>query len=114
MDESKIEKRYPDMHIVILDGEGNAVWGAPPEGIEIDEIAQIVCETQQDKFPDRKVHFSVMHTGNSKTRGSLDLVTIAVTNLISNAVKFSPEDAVIEVESAPGQSSRFTLCLAKL
>ena len=36
VDESKIEKRYPDMHIVILDGEGNAVWGAPPEGIEID------------------------------------------------------------------------------
>lgn len=36
VDENKIEKKYPDMHIIVIDGKGNVLWGLPPKGVKID------------------------------------------------------------------------------
>ncbi|MDE6833277.1 MAG: hypothetical protein K2J39_03370, partial [Ruminococcus sp.] len=37
VDESKIEKKYSDMYIVIIDDKGNIIWGSVPDGVRIDK-----------------------------------------------------------------------------
>ncbi len=69
------------------------------EVIDLTEIVSAVCEAQQYKLPDSKIRFKITNVSTSETLGNIDLVTIAVTNLISNAVKFSRDDAAIEVET---------------
>lgn len=69
------------------------------EVIDLTEIVSAVCESQQYKLPDSKIRFKITNFSTSETLGNIDLVTIAVTNLISNAVKFSRDDASIEVET---------------
>ena len=36
IDESKIEKQYPNMYIAVIDGKGNILWGSVPDGVSID------------------------------------------------------------------------------
>lgn len=81
------------------------------EFIDLMEIVSAVCEAEQYKLPDCKIRFKITNTSTSETLGNINLVTIAVTNLISNAVKFSCDDAVIEVET--GEKSGFVFVKVK-
>ncbi len=76
------------------------------EYIDLTEIVSAICETKQYKLSDTKISFKIANSGMSETMGNIDLVTIAVTNLISNAVKFSNDD-VIEVETGEKESFVF-------
>lgn len=69
------------------------------EFIDLTEIVSAVCEVEQYKSPDRNIRFKIKSVSTSETLGNINLITIAVTNLISNAVKFSRENTVIEVET---------------
>ena len=69
------------------------------EFIDLTEIVSAVCEAEQYKLLDCKIRFKITNISTSETSGNINLVTIAVTNLISNAVKFSRDDEVIEVET---------------
>ena len=69
------------------------------EPIDLTEIVSAVCEAHQYKSPDCKIKFRITNNGNAETCGNINLVTIAVTNLISNAVKFSHDDSEIEIET---------------
>ncbi len=69
------------------------------EFIDLTEIVSAVCEAEQCRLPDCKISFNITNVGKSETSGNISLVTVAVTNLISNAVKFSRDDTVINVET---------------
>ena len=43
IDESKIEKQYPNMYIAVIDGKGNILWGSVPDGVSIYKSTKSVC-----------------------------------------------------------------------
>lgn len=69
------------------------------EYIDLTEIVSAVCEAEQYKLSDCNHRFQMISHNIAETSGDINLITIAVTNLISNAVKFSHEDTVVEVET---------------
>lgn len=69
------------------------------EIIYLPEIVSAVCEAQQYGQSDCHAEFHITNNCTSETTGNIDLVTIAVTNLVSNAVKYSENCPVIEVET---------------
>lgn len=81
------------------------------EYIDLTEIVSAVCEAEQDRLSESKIQFSITNTGHSETSGNINLVTIAVTNLITNAVKFSNADGEISVET--GQQDDFVFVKVK-
>ena len=81
------------------------------EYIDLSEIVSAVCEAEQYKLPDCNIQFQITNSNISETSGNIGLITIAVTNLISNAVKFSPDDAVINVEI--GENDKFVFVKVK-
>ncbi len=81
------------------------------ERIDLTEIVSAVCETEEYRMPDRRIRFEITDSGASETSGNIDLVTIAVTNLITNAVKFNRDDSVIEVET--GEKDDFVFVKVK-
>ncbi|MDE6798408.1 MAG: HAMP domain-containing histidine kinase [Ruminococcus sp.] len=81
------------------------------EFIDLNEIVSAVCEAEQYRLSEFKIRFDIKNTGTAETSGNISLVTIAVTNLISNAVKFSRDDAVIKVES--GETDGFVFVRVK-
>ena len=85
--------------------------GDMQECIDLKEIVSAVCEAEQYKLPDCKNRFKITNISASETLGNINLITIAVTNLISNAVKFSNDDAVIEVET--GEKDGFVFVKVK-
>ena len=81
------------------------------EYIDLAEIVSAVCEAEQDRLPESKIQFCITNTENSETSGNINLVTIAVTNLISNAVKFSKTGGEISVET--GEQGDFVFVKVK-
>ncbi|MDE6834502.1 MAG: HAMP domain-containing histidine kinase, partial [Ruminococcus sp.] len=81
------------------------------EFIDLTEIVSAVCEAEEYKLSDCKISFRITDIGKSETSGNINLVTIAVTNLISNAVKFSRNESVIEVET--GEKDNFVFVKVK-
>lgn len=81
------------------------------ECIDLAEIVSAVCEAEQYKLPGQENRFKITNTGTSETLGNIDLITIAVTNLITNAVKFSDDDAAIEAET--GEKDGFVFVKVK-
>lgn len=67
------------------------------EEIDLVEIVQAVCEDEQDKAGN-----AVSIRENLKDAcsvGDINLISIAVLNLVTNAVKFSKEHGIVEVET---------------
>ncbi len=81
------------------------------ELIDMTEIVSAVCESEQYKLVDSRIRFKITSISTLETLGNIDLVTIAVTNLITNAVKFSRDDTVIEVET--GEKDGFVFVKVK-
>lgn len=67
------------------------------EEIDLVEIVQAVCEDEQDKAGDT---ISIrMNLKDACSVGDINLISIAVLNLVTNAVKFSKEHGIVEVET---------------
>lgn len=81
------------------------------ECIDLTEIVSAVCEAEQDRLPEKNILFNITNSGTPETSGNINLITIAVTNLISNAVKFSNADGEISVEA--GQQDDFVFVKVK-
>ena len=81
------------------------------EFIDLNEIVSAVCEAEQYKFSDCKIRFDIRNTGTAETSVNICLVTIALTNLISNALKFSRAVSVIRVET--GKTDGFVFVRVK-
>ncbi len=77
------------------------------EVIDLNEIAAAVCEAEQYKSESKNIKFDIKSENLSETKGDISLVTIAVSNLISNAVKFSGDNSVISVETGENDNSVF-------
>ncbi|MDE5763483.1 MAG: HAMP domain-containing histidine kinase, partial [Ruminococcus sp.] len=81
------------------------------EFIDLSEIVSAVCEAEEYRLSDNKIIFKITNIGSAETSGNINLVTIAVTNLISNAVKFSHDNSAIEVET--GEKDGFVFVKVK-
>ncbi len=67
------------------------------EEIDLPELVQSVCEDLQLESGDTlKLQ---MHLSAARTLGDIGLVMIAIQNLVTNAVKYSEESCVVEVET---------------
>lgn len=67
------------------------------EDVDLPEIVQSVCEDLQLKSGD-SLQFE-FYLADAHITGDINLIAIAVQNLLTNAVKHSPADCVIEVET---------------
>lgn len=81
--------------------------GIESELVDLNEIACAVCEAEQEKSDENPVKFLIKTADSAETKGDISLVTIAVTNLITNAVKFSPEGGSVSVETGSDGDSVF-------
>lgn len=75
------------------------------EYVDLPELVQSVCEDLQQKSGDRlniKLRLQQAHTV-----GDISLVMIAIQNLITNAVRYSQEDSLIEVETGIRENKVF-------
>lgn len=77
------------------------------EQIDLPEIVSAVCEAEQDKLGSSDIRFDIVSSDNAETLGNIGLVTIAVTNLISNGVKYSGESGLIQVETGTQEHTVF-------
>lgn len=109
----KQSQKMQDLVITLLElsriesGDGEDMQ----ECIDLTEIAAAVCEAEQYRSSDRKIGFRITNSSSSETLGNINLITIAVTNLISNAVKFSHDDSLVEVET--GENDGFVFVKVK-
>jgi signal transduction histidine kinase len=75
------------------------------EDIDLNEIVEAVCEGELIGNDGRDISFEYNCENAVATNGDISLVTIAVSNIVSNAVKFSPDGAVIYVETGENDDS---------
>ncbi|MBQ7067432.1 MAG: HAMP domain-containing histidine kinase [Lachnospiraceae bacterium] len=67
------------------------------ENLDLGEIVRSICEDQQEKVG-KKVTI-VTNLEEVFTTGDISLISIVIQNLISNAVKFSHDKGIVEVET---------------
>ena len=68
------------------------------EELELDEVVVEAC----DRFQSRSSRAVLVDTTPSTVRGDADALRRAITNLVSNAEKYSPPDTPIRVGSSAG------------
>jgi len=75
------------------------------EDVDLPEIVQSVCEDLQLKSGDRLLF--QFHLAEAHITGDINLIMIAVQNLLTNAVKYSPAGYMIEVETGIRDQNAF-------
>ncbi|MGI9318729.1 MAG: sensor histidine kinase, partial [bacterium] len=79
--------------------------GLTDQSIDVGKLLQQVCDDANFEFQTSKKSVVVHVDHNLKVKGDSDLLTSAFENVIRNAVRFSPEDEVVEVTAIrKGQS----------
>jgi len=68
-----------------------------PEPVDLAALVRESAERHQAAAAARGVKISVQAPGTPEIRGDAFVLSIAVSNLIQNAVEFSPEDGTVEV-----------------
>lgn len=75
------------------------------ENLDLVEIVQSICEDQQEKVGDKVT--IVTHLEEVCTTGDIGLISIVIQNLISNAVKFSYDQSIVQVETGKTENQAF-------
>lgn len=75
------------------------------EDVDLPEIVQSICEDLQQKAGDT-LQFR-MHLAQAQTIGDISLVAIATQNLVTNAVKYSAQGSLIEIETGQKEQMAF-------
>ncbi|MBF5045953.1 response regulator [Aggregicoccus sp. 17bor-14] len=68
-----------------------------PEALDLHELAEQVVEEARAAFPERTLE--LVHSGSGHGRWDADRVAQVLTNLVTNALKYSPADTPVRVES---------------
>jgi signal transduction histidine kinase len=76
----------------------SAAFGAVP----LHEMLREVCDVYEPIAEDKRVKLSVQIAGELEVRGDRDLLFEAVTNLVDNAIKFTPAGGDVEIGLARG------------
>lgn len=77
------------------------------EEVDLADLARSVCEDEEEKAGGRvRV---VQKLSPAGTAGDISLLVIAIANLVANAVKFSPENGVVEVETGVDGEEAYVL-----
>lgn len=75
------------------------------EDVDLPELVESVCEDLQQKYEDRlRLH---LRLAQSHTVGDISLVMIAIQNLLTNAVRYSGDGSLIEVETGMREDMAF-------
>ncbi|MBO5303544.1 MAG: HAMP domain-containing histidine kinase [Lachnospiraceae bacterium] len=67
------------------------------EKIDLADIVEVICEEQQEK--NEKEISLELQTKEAVAMGDINLISIVIQNLISNAIKFSHEKGTIEIRT---------------
>lgn len=76
----------------------SAAFGA----VALHEMLREVCDVYEPIAEDKQIKLSVQIEGRFEVRGDRDLLFEAVTNLVDNAVKFTPAGGSIQIGLARG------------
>ena len=68
-----------------------------PEPLDLHELTEQVVEEARAAFPERTLQLS--HSGEGKGRWDADRVAQVLSNLVTNALKYSPADTPVRMES---------------
>lgn len=68
-----------------------------PKALDLHELARRVLEEMEFAYPDRRIE--CLHDGDGKGEWDADRLAQVVTNLVQNALKYSPEDTPVCVRT---------------
>lgn len=85
-------------------------WRPLPEPVDLPALARDAVSRLQLRFPEAKIHLNFSENFPPVQADKSGLTAI-VQNLLENAIKYSPEGAVIEV-SAHKQNGKLRFCVA--
>ncbi len=77
------------------------------EEVDLADLAEAVCDDEEERAGGCVT--IVKKLGGAKTAGDINLLVIAIANLVGNAVKFSPKGGVIEVETGKSDGKVYVL-----
>jgi len=81
------------------------------ESIEINELVNSVVNDFQPLLVSRKITIDAKYSDSSVVKGERFLIRQAVSNLVQNAIEFSPDNGTITVEVIKDDSAcRITIC----
>jgi signal transduction histidine kinase len=67
-----------------------------PSSIDIEKIIMDQYELQKEEYAKKKINFNFTNEFNDKFEADKDLLSVAIRNLLSNALKFSPKGDTVE------------------
>lgn len=77
------------------------------EEVDLADLAESVCDDEEERA--RGGVTIVKKLNGAKAAGDINLLVIAIANLVRNAVKFSPQKGVIEVETGKSDGEAYVL-----
>ncbi|MEE8234920.1 MAG: ATP-binding protein [Nitrospirales bacterium] len=84
-----------------------------PISLSLPELVTEVVDSLQSAAKERGLSLQIQpHAALPTIRGDQDMISQVLTNLIHNAIKFTPPEGHIRIELAPGDDGYIQLCVA--
>jgi len=83
--------------VYIIDKFDSDCWEIKNIAINTNILLLSILEEHKQLFPKRKVDFNIENS-NDIFYGDIDLIRLAVNNILSNSIKYSPTDSIITLD----------------
>jgi PAS domain S-box-containing protein len=83
--------------VYIIDKFDSDCWKTNNTNIDINTLLLSILEEHQQLFPTRKTKLNTT-SSNVTIDGDTDLIRLAINNILSNAIKYSPTDSIITLD----------------